>query len=61
MYGGDLRRIDRATYGIITNPTLLEINYFSSNNMEACEPSNFFLLEENSLLVTDKLIILFFL
>ncbi|WJX53420.1 hypothetical protein P8452_39414 [Trifolium repens] len=34
MYGGDLRRIDRATYGIITNPTLLEINYFSSNNME---------------------------
>ncbi|CAK8567260.1 unnamed protein product [Lathyrus sativus] len=34
MYGGDLRKIDRTTYGLITNPTLLEINSFSSNNME---------------------------
>ncbi|KHN29020.1 Alpha-galactosidase [Glycine soja] len=41
MYGGDVRRIDPTTYELITNPTLLEINYFSSNNMEACEPSNF--------------------
>lgn len=35
MYGGDLRNIDDMTYSIITNPTLLEINSFSSNNMEA--------------------------
>jgi len=42
MYGGDVRRIDPVTYEIITNPTLLEINHFSSNNIEACEPSNFF-------------------
>ncbi|CAJ2677144.1 unnamed protein product [Trifolium pratense] len=34
MYGGDVREIDSATYDIITNPTLLEINHFSSNNME---------------------------
>ncbi|WJX47469.1 hypothetical protein P8452_34152 [Trifolium repens] len=34
MYGGDVRKIDPATYDIITNPTLLEINHFSSNNME---------------------------
>ncbi|XP_022951774.1 uncharacterized protein LOC111454511 [Cucurbita moschata] len=34
MYGGDLRNIDDMTYSIITNPTLLEINSFSSNNME---------------------------
>ncbi|KAL1289945.1 hypothetical protein HN51_058315 [Arachis hypogaea] len=34
MYGGDLRKIDPTTYGLITNPTLLEINSFSSNNME---------------------------
>ncbi|AES67589.1 alpha-galactosidase [Medicago truncatula] len=34
MYGGDMRKIDPATYEIITNPTVLEINYFSSNNME---------------------------
>nr|KYP75753.1 putative alpha-galactosidase [Cajanus cajan] len=42
MYGGDVRKIDPSTYDVITNPTLLEINSFSSNNMEACEPSNFF-------------------
>ncbi|KEH20754.1 alpha-galactosidase [Medicago truncatula] len=34
MYGGDVRKIDNATYEIITNPTLLEINHFSSNNKE---------------------------
>ncbi|KAK7318670.1 hypothetical protein RJT34_03375 [Clitoria ternatea] len=34
MYGGDVRKIDPTTYEIITNPTLLEINFFSSNNME---------------------------
>jgi hypothetical protein len=54
MYGGDMRKIDPATYEIIMNPTVLEINYFSSNNMEACEPSYFFFLEENSLHVRDK-------
>ncbi|CAL0327970.1 unnamed protein product [Lupinus luteus] len=34
MYGGDVRKIDNTTYDLITNPTLLEINSFSSNNME---------------------------
>lgn len=34
MYGGDMRKIDAITYELITNPTLLEINFFSSNNME---------------------------
>ncbi|KEH35289.1 alpha-galactosidase [Medicago truncatula] len=34
MYGGDVRKIDPTTYDLITNPTLLEINFFSSNNME---------------------------
>lgn len=34
MYGGDVRKIDPSTYDVITNPTLLEINSFSSNNME---------------------------
>jgi len=37
-----MRKIDAITYELITNPTLLEINFFSSNNMEACEPSFFF-------------------
>ncbi|KAK7300420.1 hypothetical protein RJT34_11264 [Clitoria ternatea] len=41
MYGGDLRTIDAWTYDLITNPTLLEINSFSSNNQEACETSLF--------------------
>jgi len=44
MYGGDVRKIDPSTYDIITNPTLLEINSFSSNNMEVCEPSKFFVV-----------------
>ncbi|XP_028752356.1 probable alpha-galactosidase B [Neltuma alba] len=34
MYGGDVRKLDQTTYNLITNPTLLEINSFSSNNME---------------------------
>ncbi|XP_061373625.1 uncharacterized protein LOC133315953 [Gastrolobium bilobum] len=34
MYGGDLRKLDKWTYHLITNPTLLEINSFSSNNTE---------------------------
>ncbi|XP_027368532.1 uncharacterized protein LOC113874509 [Abrus precatorius] len=34
MYGGDLRKIDAWTYDLITNPALLEINAFSSNNFE---------------------------
>ncbi|KAH1262223.1 hypothetical protein GmHk_02G004898 [Glycine max] len=40
MYAGDVRKIDPSTYDVITNPTLLEINSFSSNKMEACEPSH---------------------
>ncbi|KAG4953205.1 hypothetical protein JHK87_038799 [Glycine soja] len=39
MYGGDLRKIDAWTLGLITNPTLLNINIFSSDNHEACEIS----------------------
>ncbi|KAF9603117.1 hypothetical protein IFM89_033842, partial [Coptis chinensis] len=34
MFGGDLRKLDETTYSIIVNPTLLEINSFSMNNME---------------------------
>ncbi|KAJ4835567.1 hypothetical protein Tsubulata_041524 [Turnera subulata] len=34
MFGGDVRKLDGTTYSLITNPTVLEINYFSSNNME---------------------------
>ncbi|KAI5352255.1 PREDICTED: alpha-galactosidase [Prunus dulcis] len=34
MFGGDVRKLDDTTYGLITNPTLLEINSFSSNNKE---------------------------
>ncbi|CAH9108446.1 unnamed protein product [Cuscuta europaea] len=34
MYGGDMRRISTQTFALITNPTLLEINWFSSNNKE---------------------------
>ncbi|KAG7980034.1 hypothetical protein I3843_05G160500 [Carya illinoinensis] len=34
MFGGDVRKLDESTYNAITNPTLLEINWFSSNNME---------------------------
>lgn len=34
MFGGDLRYIDETTFNLITNPTILEINHFSQNNME---------------------------
>ncbi|KAL3726404.1 hypothetical protein ACJRO7_031317 [Eucalyptus globulus] len=34
MFGGDLRNIDDTTFSLITNPTLLEINSHSSNNVE---------------------------
>ncbi|KAK1323259.1 hypothetical protein QJS10_CPA02g00156 [Acorus calamus] len=34
MFGGDLRQLDGTTYNLITHPTLLEINSFSTNNME---------------------------
>ncbi|XP_056168358.1 uncharacterized protein LOC115667635 [Syzygium oleosum] len=34
MFGGDLRNIDDTTFSLITNPTLLEINSYSSNNVE---------------------------
>lgn len=34
MYGGDMRKLDDTTFDIITNPILLEINSFSSNNKE---------------------------
>ncbi|KAK8526385.1 hypothetical protein V6N12_020857 [Hibiscus sabdariffa] len=34
MFGGDLRKLDETTYNLITNPTLLEIDSFSLNNME---------------------------
>ncbi|PKA57803.1 Alpha-galactosidase [Apostasia shenzhenica] len=34
MFGGDLRNIDDTTLNLITNPTLLEINSYSENNME---------------------------
>ena len=36
IFGGDLRKLDETTYNLLTNPILLEINSFSSNNMEAC-------------------------
>lgn len=31
-----MRRLDEITFKLITNPTLLEINSFSTNNAEAC-------------------------
>ncbi|KAI5658367.1 hypothetical protein M9H77_27160 [Catharanthus roseus] len=34
MFGGDVRNLDDTTFSLITNPTLLEINSFSSNNKE---------------------------
>ncbi|XP_074309996.1 uncharacterized protein LOC141644384 [Silene latifolia] len=34
MFGGDMRKLDDTTYKLITNPTILEINAFSSNNKE---------------------------
>ncbi|XP_009766120.1 uncharacterized protein [Nicotiana sylvestris] len=34
IFGGDMRKLDDTTFNLLTNPTLLEINWFSSNNME---------------------------
>ncbi|XP_074309995.1 uncharacterized protein LOC141644383 [Silene latifolia] len=34
MFGGDMRKLDDTTYKLITNPTILEINAFSSSNKE---------------------------
>ncbi|XP_010251024.1 PREDICTED: uncharacterized protein LOC104593056 [Nelumbo nucifera] len=34
MFGGDMRKLDKETHDLITNPTLLEINWFSTNNTE---------------------------
>nr|XP_004239141.1 uncharacterized protein LOC101245945 isoform X1 [Solanum lycopersicum] len=34
IFGGDMRKLDASTFSLLTNPTLLEINWFSSNNME---------------------------
>ncbi|KAJ4808325.1 Alpha-galactosidase [Rhynchospora pubera] len=34
MFGGDLRNLDGTTLSLISNPTLLEINSYSSNNLE---------------------------
>ncbi|XP_059316333.1 uncharacterized protein LOC132067196 [Lycium ferocissimum] len=34
IFGGDMRKLDDTTFGLLTNPTLLEINWFSSNNIE---------------------------
>lgn len=42
-----MRKLDDATYNLITNPTLLEINFYSSNNKEVCR------------IITSKLISLF--
>ncbi|KAL9226389.1 hypothetical protein vseg_002208 [Gypsophila vaccaria] len=32
MFGGDMRKLDDFTYNLLTNPTILEINTYSSNN-----------------------------
>ncbi|XP_077223816.1 uncharacterized protein LOC143857282 [Tasmannia lanceolata] len=34
IFGGDMTHIDDFTFNILTNPTILEINSFSRNNME---------------------------
>lgn len=49
IYGGDLTQIDQTSLGLITNPTLLEINSFSQNNMEV-------LYVQRSMMVINKLI-----
>jgi hypothetical protein len=41
MFGGDVRKLDEITYSLITNPFILEINSYSTNNMEACETMSF--------------------
>ncbi|KAK9751146.1 hypothetical protein RND81_02G245300 [Saponaria officinalis] len=34
MFGGDMRKLDDRTYNLLTNPTILEINTYSSKNKE---------------------------
>ncbi|KAF5746544.1 hypothetical protein HS088_TW06G00715 [Tripterygium wilfordii] len=34
MFGGDVRNLDDATHNLLTNPMLLEMNSFSTNNKE---------------------------
>ncbi|KAI3931304.1 hypothetical protein MKX01_040221 [Papaver californicum] len=34
MFGGDLRKLDKTTYDLITEPTLLKINSFSTINVQ---------------------------
>lgn len=41
MFGGDLRHLDGSTFNLITNPTLLEINHYSSSNMEVLITNSF--------------------
>ncbi|EPS68784.1 hypothetical protein M569_05984, partial [Genlisea aurea] len=43
MFGGDMRRLDESTFRLLSNPTLLEINSFSSNNKWACMLSTYFI------------------
>lgn len=50
MFGGDMRKLDDTTYSLITNPTALEINAFSSNNQEACFSLRVFGWVENFLI-----------
>eukprot|EP01018_Ginkgo_biloba_P025173 Gb_16622 [translate_table: standard] len=37
MFGGDLRNVDNTTLGLITNPTVLDINAYSTKNKEEWE------------------------
>ena len=39
--------IDQRTYDLITNPTILDINYFSSNNMEVGEHLTYYFISTN--------------
>lgn len=60
MFGGDLRKLDDTTYNLITNPTILRINSFSSDNMEACN-INFLKLFKIIFILSSILTIVFFL
>lgn len=53
MFGGEMRRLDRKTLELITNPILLEINSYSSNNMEVCDFT--YILNSSRIRVTGKL------
>jgi len=44
MFGGDLRKIDETTFGLITNSVILEINSHSTNNMEVLCQVHFVIL-----------------